>query len=76
MVDRETCTKGVWLRLEGHGSGSVTDQELKNALKQVRAAIPYLEARPNRYPLALSDARLTEMKLMDYARVRGLKVDG
>lgn len=67
--------KEIWQRFDGYDSGSITDQELKIALKQVRAAIPYLEARQSRYQLALSDAHLTEMKLVEYGRARGLKVD-
>lgn len=66
--------KEIWRRFEGHGTGSITDKELRIALKQVRAALPYLRDRCDRYPLALSDAILTEQRLEQYAQARGMKV--
>lgn len=66
--------KDMWRRFEGHGSGSITNDELRLMLKQVRASIPYLESRYPRYTLALNDARRAEQNLEQYARARGMKV--
>lgn len=71
----KTETPDPWARFEGAGSGSFTDAELLDMLRQVRAALPYLEARRHIYQLAWRDAIRTEMDLLGFARARDLKVD-
>lgn len=74
MAQDLDTSKDIWKRFDGHGTGSITDAELRVALKEVQAAIPYLQARGNRYTLALNDAVQTEIRLLSYARARGMKV--
>lgn len=68
------ATKRMWSKFEGEIDEPMDDEEILAMLREVREGLNYLRNRADRYRLAYTDAVMTEMRLVSYARARGRKV--
>lgn len=64
----------MWERFHGAGSGSITDDELRELFKLTKQALPWLEAnRSTVGSLAIREALHTMSRLAGYAQARGMR---